>query len=444
MMVAAASAPMVAARRVVVIAGPTAVGKSALALRLCELLPGELISVDSVQVYKGLQIGANKPSTAELARVPHHLVDIREPDEEYTAGAFYADALHAVEAVLERGRVPVLVGGTSMYLRWLVSGRPEAPKADPEVAERVRLSLAPLEASGDWTAALARLAAVDPARAEQLSQNDWYRLARALCVAEQTSSTAAELPRPADPDGLDALRASLDLRCFFLSAPRESLCRRIDARCEAMLEKGLLEETAGLLADGKLLPSSPAGRAIGYRQVLQYLLREPCEASDAAALNNFLDGFTAASRRYAAQQVKWFRGEPRFEWVEADWAQPERAEQHVLARVGLSADAWAAGLAAPTQNEMRALRPEEAKQMRTYSAQLRTLADKPSKEAMLARADACRATVKPQLETLLAADLELTKRFPWHSAPGGALGHSVEAPPAVEGLEPKRRKGEER
>ena len=180
-------------RRVVVVAGPTAVGKSALALQLCELLQGEIISVDSVQVYRGLQIGANKPSAAELARVPHHIVDLHEPDEEYTAGSFYVDALRAVDGVLARGRVPVLVGGTSMYMRWLTRGRPEAPKADPELTEAVRQELAPLEAQGDWAGGLAQLEALDPNLSAKLFKNDWNRLNRAIVVARQTDLAVEDL-----------------------------------------------------------------------------------------------------------------------------------------------------------------------------------------------------------------------------------------------------------
>ena len=143
MVMSAASAAGLAGRRVVVLAGPTAVGKSALALRLCEVLSGELVSVDSVQVYRGLEIGANKPTADEMRRVPHHLVDVRDPLDEYTAGAFYVDALRAIEQVLSRGRTPVLVGGTSMYMRWLTGGRPGAPRSDPEVAARAQRLLAP-------------------------------------------------------------------------------------------------------------------------------------------------------------------------------------------------------------------------------------------------------------------------------------------------------------
>ena len=292
------------ARRAVVLAGPTAVGKSSLGFRLCEQLGGELISVDSVQVYRGLSIGANKPSDAERSRTRHHLLDVCEPTELYTAGAFYKDALRAADSILGRGRVPVFVGGTSMYLHWLVNGRPTAPRADPAVAERARAVLAPYESAGDWASGIALLAAFDAARADELSRNDWYRLHRALVVAMQTETGAKELGPPDDPDGLDALRSSLDLRCFFLCAPREPLCRRIDARCEAMVRGGLLDECTDLLLSRRLLPSSPAGRAIGYRQTLAYLLRSPYAPADAPAFRAFVEGFATNSRQYAQQQAR--------------------------------------------------------------------------------------------------------------------------------------------
>ena len=204
--------------KVLVLAGPTAVGKSALALRLCEQLPGELISVDSVQVYRGLQIGSAKPSEEERRRVRHHLLDIRDPDEEYTAGSFYRDALHSVQDVLSRGKTPVLVGGTMMYTRWLAHGRPAAPKSDPEVAERARQRLEPFETAGDWEAGLAALAELDAARAGQLYPNDWYRLHRALVVAMQGGETQPE-EASAEEQELDAFRASLDVRAFFKASP---------------------------------------------------------------------------------------------------------------------------------------------------------------------------------------------------------------------------------
>ena len=409
---------LAASKRVVVIAGPTAVGKSALALKLCQELQGELISVDSVQVYRGLRIGSNKPSAEEIAAVPHHLLDVRDPDEEYTAGAFYADALRAVDAIHSRGNLPVLVGGTSMYMRWLARGRPEAPKSDPVIADRVRLELEPLETAGDWEAGLAKLQALDPKRATELSRNDWYRLQRAICVALQTESTASALPRPDDPDGLDALRDSLDMRCFFLCAPRVPLCKRIDERCDIMLGKGLLEETTEALLGGKLLPSTPAGRAIGYRQALSYLMRtNPCKA-DRKAYREFVDSFAAVSRRYAAQQTKWFRSEPSFEWVAADWDAPSNVEEAVSARVLCSRAEFDAGLTAPIQAELRRLDPKLDKAMKTYKPNLPSLESDEAVSAMLARADECRAQLEPRLDELLAADVAMSERFPWHRREG--------------------------
>jgi tRNA A37 N6-isopentenylltransferase MiaA len=317
--------------RVLVLAGPTAIGKSALALRLCEQLPGELISVDSVQVYRGLQIGSAKPSAEERGRVRHHLLDIRDPTDEYTAGSFYRDALHAVQDVLSRGNTPVLVGGTMMYMRWLAHGRPGAPKSDPEIAERVRQRLEPFESAGDWEAGLAVLQELDAARcraraahrplsptarparssglassrpacthrrqrgaalpqrlvppaprcgrrdagrrdaagrgvgrgagaplAARAGQAGWVSAMEVAVAAAACSDAAHPCPLPPRAwQALDAFRASLDFRAFFLSGPRLPLCERIDSRCCAMLEGGLLEEVTGGTAGVRAQTSSP-------------------------------------------------------------------------------------------------------------------------------------------------------------------------------------------
>jgi len=424
--------PAPVARRVVVVAGPTAVGKSALGMRLCEALPGELVSVDSVQVYRGLQIGANKPSAVERARTAHHLIDVAELSDDYTAGTFYADALTAVDEVLSRGKTPVLVGGTSMYLRWLVHGRPTAPRSDPAVAAAARDALQPYQEAADWEGGLALLRALDGPRAAQLSANDWYRLHRALVVAMQTRSQAAALPPPPDDSGLDALRASLDLRCFFLTAPRVPLCRRIDERCGAMLQAGLLREVSDLLLQRKLLPSHPAGRAIGYRQALEYLLR-PCYAPrDADALSSFVHAFAAASRRYAQQQTKWFRSETSFEWVDVDWSAPEAAAERVLASVRKPRLEHEDDLAAPRQAEMRAVKPDEGKAMKRYVERHDALEDVAVCEALLREADACCEALQAARADLLAADEALAERYPWHAADAGGEGGTGSAARAAQ------------
>ena len=424
----------VTAPKVLVIAGPTAVGKSALALSLCEKLSGELVSVDSVQVYRGLQIGSAKPSEDERRRVRHHLLDLRDPNEEYTAGAFYSDALHAVQDVLSRGRTPVLVGGTMMYMRWLAHGRPGAPKSDPEIAERVRQRLAPFEAAGDWEAGLAILGELDAARAAQLGRNDWYRLHRAVVVAMQGgSSPAAEAPSD-ELLALDALRSSLDMRCVFVHGPRMPLCERIDSRCCQMLEGGLLEEVADELVGRRLLPSCPAGRAIGYRQTLDYLMREPYVPGDEVALREYVEGFTSASRRYASQQVKWFRSEPQFEWLAADWTRPplQTPTQEASAGAGTGStpvscfdavlrsfecgrEEYDALRAHERQAALRQVNPADGKAMRTYTPRVPLLDDTTSRAAILRRADACCERLQPVIEEIRAADVAAAERYPWHT-----------------------------
>jgi tRNA dimethylallyltransferase len=171
--------------KVLVVAGPTGVGKSKLAEALCHSLPegGEIISADSVQVYRSLNIGSAKPTEAEQKGTRHHLIDIAEPsaEEGYTAGQFCRDAAAAITDVWSRGKVPVVVGGTMMYHQWLVHGQPDAPPSDPAVAAAIDAELAPFREKGDWEAALELLVSAGfSERAEKLSKNDWYRLARAL------------------------------------------------------------------------------------------------------------------------------------------------------------------------------------------------------------------------------------------------------------------------
>jgi tRNA dimethylallyltransferase len=187
--------------RVLVIAGPTGVGKSKLAEALCHSLEegGEIISADSVQVYRSLNIGSAKPTVAEQEAIPHHLIDIADPSsaEGYTAGQFCRDAVAAITDVWSRGRVPVVVGGTMMYHQWLVHGQPDAPPSDPAIAAAIGTELAPYKDKGDWEGARGLLVSEGfGERAEKLSKNDWYRLARALEIARAA--------RTRDPDSMSS------------------------------------------------------------------------------------------------------------------------------------------------------------------------------------------------------------------------------------------------
>ena len=307
--------------KVVVLAGPTAVGKSAAALELCRSLGGEIVSADSVQLYRGLDIGANKPSAADMAAVRHHLVDAGDPAAPWSAGEWCRAAVAAVDDVAARGGVPVVVGGTMMYARWLVRGAPDAPPASAASAAAAAALLARHEAAGDWAGAVAAVAAEGEtfaARAAALSANDWYRLARAVEI--ELDGGAGGRPPRAPPLG------AYDVRCAFLApGDRAALFHGIDARCDAMLARGLLGEVAALRAAGRLPETSTAARAIGYRQALDYLVRRRDDAGDGArdagarrdAYVDFCRKFRTASRNYAAEQMKWYRRDADFAVVPA-------------------------------------------------------------------------------------------------------------------------------
>lgn len=338
--------------KVIIITGPTAVGKSAAALRICQQLNGEIISADSVQLYKHLNIGSNKASQEEQNLVPHHLLDIADPaGDVFSAGHFFRIARASIEDVCNRGRLPVVVGGTMMYVRWLMYGRPATPAASEQTKIAVKEKLESF--AGDWDAAVEWLSRKDPNRAAALSRNDWYRLGRASEVLETTgiAMTALPLKGGAPNTGHDSMRLDFDFRCLFLVGERIPLNRRIDERCEYMIlpqvdasesvawdevcQRSILSEVSSLLILKKLrVGSSSPCLAIGYRQTVCYLISRaltykqteelsPSNSNDDIspdALNcfrNFVESFQAATRGYAKQQISWFRKERNFQWVEA-------------------------------------------------------------------------------------------------------------------------------
>ncbi|KAK9826713.1 hypothetical protein WJX81_000524 [Elliptochloris bilobata] len=333
-------------QKVVIVTGPTAVGKTAVSLALAELLDGEVISADSVQVYKGLDIGSDKVCVEDRRGIPHHLIDVLEPHEEFSAGDFYDMARPVTDDILQRGRTPIVVGGTGFYLRWYVHGKPSTPRSTQESAKLAEQTLdralaeaeaakgAELNEEERWEAGVAAVAAAgDPAAAARLrgEPNNRYRLARVLEVALTARQPMAELDhdRAAPPE--------YDFRRFFLTRPREELYRRIDARCEVIAAGGLLPETETLLHRGLLADSCCAARAIGYRQALAFLQR--CHADVGAATGNGLVGMVdemqAATRRLCHSQLSWFRNEPAFRWVDAT-PPPEQVAAAIAAEVASS------------------------------------------------------------------------------------------------------------
>jgi tRNA dimethylallyltransferase len=274
--------------------GPTASGKSRLALALAARHPVEIVSMDSAQVYRGMDVGTAKPSAAERARIPHHLVDLVEPTESYSAGRFRNDAIRAVQDILERGRIPLLVGGTMLYYRALAQGMDALPPAEPELRRRIDARAA----RHGWPALHAELARVDPASAARIAPNDAQRIQRALEVRELAGKPLSSLQTARGADLPFALEAYA-----LVPEDRAELHRRIEARFDAMLAGGLVEELRALRARHALRPELPSMRCVGYRQAWAFLEGE----YDAQALR---DKGIAATRQLAKRQLTWLRGLP--------------------------------------------------------------------------------------------------------------------------------------
>jgi tRNA dimethylallyltransferase len=274
--------------------GPTASGKTALAVSLSARFPLEIVSVDSALVYRGMDVGTAKPDAATLARAPHHLLDIREPSETYSAAAFCDDARALMAAISARGRVPLLVGGTMLYFRALLRGLDDLPRAD--AALRKRLEHAAAERG--WPALHAELAAVDPATAARLAPNDSQRIGRALEIFELTGvPMSAQLAR-----GESVLPYRV-LQLALVPSDRAALHRRIGERFDAMLEAGLVDEVEMLRRNALLDATMPSMRAVGYRQAWAYLDGD----IDAKALR---EQGVAATRQLAKRQLTWLRSWP--------------------------------------------------------------------------------------------------------------------------------------
>ncbi|KOM50564.1 hypothetical protein LR48_Vigan08g139100 [Vigna angularis] len=284
--------------KVIVISGPTGSGKSRLALELAKSLNGEIVSADSVQVYRGLDVGSAKPSPDERKEVPHHLVDILHPSEDYSVGQFFEDARQATRCILDNGRVPIVVGGTGLYLRWFIYGKPDVPKSSSVITSEVNQELAELQRNEDWDTAVQLVVKAGDPKAQFLAVNDWYRLRRSLEIVKSSGSPPSAFRVPYDSfreqgecsvaddselsdintygDGMEETSSSeldYEFMCFFLSSHRLNLYRSIDYRCEDMLlgRDGILSEAQWLLDTGLHPNSNSATKAIGYRQ-LQSLL----------------------------------------------------------------------------------------------------------------------------------------------------------------------------
>lgn len=296
-------------KRVLVLSGPTCCGKSALALNLAQVIDGEIISADSMQVYRGMDIGTAKATKEERLAIPHHLIDIRDIHESFNVVDFYYEARQSIQQILERGNVPIVVGGSGFYLHALLYGPPSGP---PSVPELRRLLEEEMDRFGSEIL-YQRVMELDPDYAKTITKHDKQKIVRALEIMTLTKEKVSkhswkERRRP----------QNFDFHCWFLHRPKPKLYERIDERCDRMLVDGLVKEVETLIGMG-LRENHSASQAIGYRQVLDFLSTSRTDEE----YHLFVKKFKQATRNYAKRQHTWFRKEPLFRWLDVDMHDPE-------------------------------------------------------------------------------------------------------------------------
>ena len=281
--------------------GPTASGKTALAIEWAQRLQTQIISVDSALVYRGMDIGSAKPGIEERQGIPHHLIDIREPWETYNAADFVKDALPLMEQISRQNKIPLLVGGTGLYFRALLDGLSDMPAADEEIRTEIQAEAEQL----GWPAIHEKLKAIDPAAGIRIKPNDVQRITRALEVFRQTGKPITEWQQ-------NSVRKKFPyrvLRVCIAPKDRAVLHERIARRFDIMLEQGFLAEMQSLMARPELNIDVPSMRAVGYRQAWRHLVGE-------TTAEQFREEAVAATRQLAKRQLTWFRGELDLRWFD--------------------------------------------------------------------------------------------------------------------------------
>ena len=280
--------------KIITLMGPTASGKTDLAIFLSEHFPVDIISVDSALVYRGLDIGSAKPSTEELAKAPHRLIDVRDPIDAYSAAHFRNDALREIADIIKAGRIPLLVGGTMLYFRALLQGLSELPASDDVTRKKLEQQAKEL----GWEKMHQRLAEVDAEAAVRIHQNDPQRISRALEVYEMTGKPMSQLQKEqqAEPLPYEVLKLAI------IPSDRSVLHKRIEKRFAVMLEQGLIDEVKTLQLRGDLHDDLPAIRAVGYRQVWDYL-------HERIDYTEMQERGVIATRQLAKRQLTWLRSE---------------------------------------------------------------------------------------------------------------------------------------
>lgn len=303
-------------KRILVIAGPTASGKTQLSLSLAQAIGGEILSSDSCQVYRGMDIGTAKAAPEERALIAHHLIDICDLSTHYNVAGFYKQAQDAFKEIIARENVPIVVGGSGFYIHALLYGPPLGPPSIPEVREQLEKQMRELGSEVLYE----RLQMLDSEYAATISEFDRHKIIRALEIMALSERRVSDFPKSGKLQEQD-----YDFRCWFIYYPRERLYSRIEMRCDEMIRKGFLAEVRELGKKG--LRSNPsAAQAIGYRQALEYLDSPQTEED----LRDFVMKFKRASRHFAKRQFTWFRKEPLFRWLNCDEHPTERLKEIIL------------------------------------------------------------------------------------------------------------------
>lgn len=314
--------PRAKRKKIIVIAGPTAVGKTQLSLLVAKALNGEIISADSMQVYRGMDIGTAKVGKKERQDIPHHLIDIKEVTEGFNVAQFYHAAMSAIRETLLHEAVPVVVGGTGFYLHSLLYGPPSGPPSEPELRKNLEKELKEQGSSALYE----RLRLLDPEYAGTITQRDRHKIVRALEIISLTNKKVSQFQK-VPYEGAE----HFDFRCWFLYMPKEVLYPRIEMRCDKMIADGLIDEVKQLKELG-IEKNSSAAHAIGYRQCLEFLATQQSQDD----WDHFVTAFKQASRRYSKRQMTWFRNEPQFRWLNVHALSPQDVMETVLQDYELS------------------------------------------------------------------------------------------------------------
>jgi tRNA dimethylallyltransferase len=302
--------------KVIVLAGPTGSGKTQLSIELGRAMGGEIISADSMQIYELMNIGTAKASIEQRIEVPHHLIDIRSVNDSFNVVDFFHEARQAIRNILQKGAIPIVVGGSGFYIRSLIYGPPKGPSSCPKLREKLEAQMQKIGPE----ALFEMLKVRDSAYAETITVHDKQKIIRGLEIIELTGKRVSDIEWKQSDDKLD-----FNFKCWFIYRPREVLYKIIEDRCDKMIEEGFLEEIEKLQEKG-IEGNASASHSIGYKHGLQYLSSQRTPEDFAY----FLRMFKQSSRRYAKRQFTWFRNESLFRWLNIELHDPETVLDIIL------------------------------------------------------------------------------------------------------------------